>query len=30
MSKKDKLLKRFLEKPPKKNLTFNESEVCDG
>jgi hypothetical protein len=27
MSKKDKLLKKFLEIPPKKNLTFNELEV---
>ena len=24
MSKKDKLLKKFLEVPPRKNLTFNE------
>ena len=27
MSKKDKLLNRFLETPPKKNLTFNELET---
>jgi len=27
MSKKDKLLKRFLEVPPKKNLTFDELET---
>jgi hypothetical protein len=27
MSKKDKLLKKFLEVPPKKNLTFNELET---
>jgi len=26
ISKKDKLLKRFLEVPPKKNLTFKELE----
>lgn len=27
MSKKDKLLKKFLEIPPKKNLTFSELET---
>lgn len=27
MSKKDKLLKKFLEKPPKKDLTFNDLET---
>ncbi len=27
MSKKDKLLKKFLEIPPKKNLTFNDLET---
>jgi hypothetical protein len=27
MSKKDKLIKKFLEIPPKKNLTFNELET---
>ncbi|MBU1659510.1 type II toxin-antitoxin system HicA family toxin [bacterium] len=27
MSKKDKLLKKFLEVPPKKDLTFNELET---
>lgn len=27
MSKKEKLLKKFLEIPPKKNLTFNELET---
>lgn len=27
MSKKDKLIKRFLEIPPKKDLTFNELET---
>jgi len=27
MSKKEKLLKKFLEVPPKKNLTFNELET---
>lgn len=26
MSKKDKLIKKFLEIPPKKDLTFNELE----
>jgi len=27
MSKKDKLLRKFLETPPKKNLTFNDLET---
>ena len=27
MSKKEKLLKKFLEKPPKKDLTFDELET---
>lgn len=27
MSKKDKLLKKFLEIPPRKDLTFNELET---
>ena len=27
MSKKDKLLNKFLEKPPRKNFTFNELET---
>jgi len=27
MSKKDKLIKRFLEIPPRKDLTFNELET---
>jgi len=27
MSKKDKLLNKFLKKPPKKDLTFNELET---